>query len=127
MVEYGLPAYDAGLITSSRCMAGLFEGTMALCNRPKEVSNWLMVEAARLLKEQGMDADDIRFLPSSLAALITMVEGSEVNRIVAESVFEGAFIDDVGPRACVTRHGLKVVNGEGTLKYTMEDVTATNP
>ena len=127
MAEYGLPAYDADLITSSKHMADLFEETVALCNRPKEVSNWLMVEAMRLLKEQGMDVDDIRFSPSNLAALIAMVEGSEINRTVAKSVFEEIFMNDVDPRAYVTEHGLKVVNDEGALKRAVEDVIAANP
>ena len=127
MAEYGLPAYDADLITSSKHMADLFEETVALCNRPKEVSNSLMVEAMRLLKEQGMDVDDIRFSPSNLAALIAMVEGSEINRTVAKSVFEEIFMNDVDPRAYVTEHGLKVVNDEGALKRAVEDVIAANP
>ena len=127
MAEYGLPAYYADLITSSKHMADLFEETVALCNRPKEVSNWLMVEAMRLLKEQGMDVDDIRFSPSNLAALIAMVEGSEINRTVAKSVFEEIFMNDVDPRAYVTEHGLKVVNDEGALKRAVEDVIAANP
>ena len=65
MEEYGLPRYDAGLITSSKHMAGLFEETVRLCGRPKEVSNWLMVEAMRLIKEHEMDADHIRFHQST--------------------------------------------------------------
>mgnify|MGYP000414628395 CR=1 FL=1 len=81
MEEYGLPRYDAGLITSSKHMAGLFEETVRLCGRPKEVSNWLMVEAMRLIKEHEMDADHIRFSPVNLAALIRMVEQGTLNAI----------------------------------------------
>lgn len=127
MEAFGLPRYDAELITGSKRMADLFEETAAICGRPKEVSNWLMVEAMRLLKEQGMDVDDIRFSPSNLAALIAMVEGSEINRTVAKSVFEEIFMNDVDPRAYVTEHGLKVVNDEGALKRAVEDVIAANP
>jgi aspartyl-tRNA(Asn)/glutamyl-tRNA(Gln) amidotransferase subunit B len=50
--EFGLPAYDASIITGSKHLADLFEDTVALCNKPKEVSNWLMVETLRLLKEK---------------------------------------------------------------------------
>ena len=85
MEEYGLPRYDAGLITSSKHMAGLFEETVRLCGRPKEVSNWLMVEAMRLIKEHEMDADHIRFSPANLAALIRMVEQGDINRTVAKT------------------------------------------
>ena len=65
--EYGIPEYDIDIITSSKKMADIFEETIALGCRPKEVSNWLMVETMRLLKDEDMDADDIRFSPAHLA------------------------------------------------------------
>ena len=127
MEEYGLPRYDAGLITSSKHMAGLFEETVRLCGRPKEVSNWLMVEAMRLIKEHEMDADHIRFSPANLAALIRMVEQGDINRTVAKTVFEEIFDKDVEPEAFVEEKGLKVVNDEGALRSTIERVLAANP
>ena len=127
MEEYGLPRYDAGLITSSKHMADLFEETVRLCGRPKEVSNWLMVEAMRLIKEHEMDADHIRFSPANLAALIRMVEQGDINRTVAKTVFEEIFDKDVEPEAFVEEKGLKVVNDEGALRSTIERVLAANP
>ena len=127
MEEYGLPRYDAGLITSSKHMAGLFEETVRLCGRPKEVSNWLMVEAMRLIKEHEMDAEHIRFSPANLAALIRMVEQGDINRTVAKTVFEEIFDKDVEPEAFVEEKGLKVVNDEGALRSTIERVLAANP
>ena len=127
MEEYGLPQYDAGLITSSKHMADLFEETVRLCNRPKEVSNWLMVEAMRLLKEHEMDTDDIRFSPSNLASLIRMVEQGDINRTVAKTVFEEIFSNDVEPETYVEEKGLKVVNDEGALRSAIESVFAANP
>ena len=50
--EYGLPQYDAEILTGSKHLADVFEQTVAICGKPKEVSNWLMTEAMRLLKEQ---------------------------------------------------------------------------
>lgn len=127
MEMYGLPQYDAGLITGSKHMADIFEETVALCHKPKEVSNWLMVEAMRLLKEREMDADRIEFSPANLSALIQMVERGEVNRTVAKSVFEEIFISDVNPETYVEEKGLKVVNDEGALRRAVEDVIASNP
>ncbi len=48
--EFGIPGYDAQIITSSKRLADLFEATAAICRKPKKVSNWLMVETLRLLK-----------------------------------------------------------------------------
>ena len=51
-----LPEYDANIITGSRHLADIFEATVALCNKPKKVSNWLMVETMRLMKANEMEA-----------------------------------------------------------------------
>ena len=114
--EFGLPAYDAGLLTSSKHMADVFEETVALCGRPKEASNWLMVEAMRLLKEREMDAEEMRFSPAHLAGLIQMVEKGAINRTVAKTVFEEIFARDVDPEAYVKEKGLGVVKRRGHAK-----------
>lgn len=125
--EFGLPAYDAGLLTSSKHMADLFEETVKICGKPKEASNWLMVEAMRLLKEREMDAEEMKFSPAHLAALIQMVEKGAINRTVAKSVFEEIFAHDAEPEAYVKEKGLGVVNDEGTLKKVIEEIYEANP
>ena len=125
--EFGLPAYDAGLLTSSKHMADVFEETAALCGRPKEASNWLMVEAMRLLKEREMDAEEMRFSPAHLAGLIQMVEKGTISRTVAKTVFEEIFARDVDPEAYVKEKGLGVVNDEDTLKGVIEEIYEANP
>ena len=110
--EYGLPEYDARLLTGSKHMADIFEETTRLSGRPKEASNWLMVEAMRLMKEQEMEPEDMRFSPSHLAALIGMVEKNTINRTVAKTVFEEIFKHDADPEAYVEEKGLKVVKDE---------------
>lgn len=125
--EFGLPQYDAGILTDSKHMADLFEATVELCGKPKEVSNWLMVEAMRLLKEHGQDPEDMTFSPEHLAKLIQMVDGGVINRTVAKTVFEEIFAQDVDPDAYVEEKGLKVVNDEGTLRKTIQEITAANP
>ena len=125
--EFGLPAYDAGLLTSSKHMADVFEETAALCGRPKEASNWLMVEAMRLLKEREMDAEEMRFSPAHLAGLIQMVEKGTISRTVAKTVFEEIFARDVDPEAYVREKGLGVVSDEYTLKGVIEEIYEANP
>ena len=125
--EFGLPAYDAGLLTSSKHMADVFEETAALCGRPKEASNWLMVEAMRLLKEREMDAEEMRFSPAHLAGLIQMVEKGTISRTVAKTVFEEIFARDVDPEAYVREKGLGVVSDEDTLKGVIEEIYEANP
>ena len=125
--EYDIPEYDIDIITSTKKMADLFEETIALGAAPKKVSNWLMVETMRLLKEHEMEADEIRFSAAHLAALIQMVEAREINGTVAKEVFEKVFSENIDPKAYVEEHGLKTVNDEGALKKVVEEVIASNP
>ena len=125
--EFDIPDYDIEMITNSKHMADLFEATVAICNQPKKVSNWLMVETQRLLKEQGLEPEDIRFSPRHLASLVDMAERKVVNSSVAKEVFEVMFAEDIDPETYVEEKGLKTVRDEGTLRKTVEEVIAANP
>lgn len=125
--QFQIPQYDAEILTSSKHMADLFEATVELCGKPKEVSNWLMVETMRLLKEHEQDVEAIAFSPEHLAKLIQMVDAGAINRTVAKTVFEEIFANDAEPEAYVEAKGLKVVNDEGALRKTIEEIVAANP
>ncbi len=125
--EYGIPEYDINIITGSKKMADIFEATIAICNNPKKVSNWLMVETMRLVKEYNMDFDDLSFSPENLAKLIGLVEAGTINGTVAKEVFEVIFKDDIDPEKYVEEKGLKVVHDEGALRATIEEIISKNP
>lgn len=125
--EFGLPAYDASIITGSKHLADLFEDTVALCNKPKEVSNWLRVETLRLLKEKEMDPEDISFSPAQLASVIKMVDEGKINRTVAKDVFEKVFCQNVNPEEYVEQQGLGLVSDDSLLKDTICRIIADNP
>mgnify|MGYP004613255455 FL=1 len=125
--EFDIPEYDIGIITDSKHMADLFEETVAICKQPKKVSNWLMGETLRLLKEKNMDPEHIRFAPENLAKLIGLVDAKAINSSVAKEVFEVMFEEDVDPEKYVEEKGLKTVNDEGALRKTIEEIIAANP
>ena len=125
--EFDLPDYDIDIITASKRMADLFEATVALGAQPKKVSNWLMVETLRLLKEKEMDPEDIRFSPEHLAKLISLADSKAVNSSVAKEVFEEMFESDIDPEKYVEEKGLKTVNDESALRRAVEKVIADNP
>lgn len=125
--EYDIPDYDIDIITNTKRMADLFEQTVALGAQPKKVSNWLMGETLRLLKERSMDPEDIRFTPDELSSLIAMVDKKEINTSVAKEVFEAMFDGGVDPAKYVEEKGLKTVHDEGALRKTIEEVVANNP
>lgn len=125
--EFGIPDYDIEIITGSKRLADLFEETVALGSQPKKVSNWLMVETMRLMKEKEMDAEDLCFSPENLAKLIALTDSKAINGTVAKEVFEIMFEKDIDPEKYVEEHGLKTVNDEGALRKVVEEVIASNP
>ncbi len=125
--DFDIPDYDAQIITSAKKLADIFEATTAICKKPKKVSNWLMVETMRLMKEHEMEADDLKFSPENLAKLIELADAGTINSSVAKEVFEKIFLEDIAPDKYVEEHGLKTVNDEGALRSTIEKVIADNP
>ena len=125
--EFDIPDYDAQIITGSKKLADLFEATTAICKKPKKVSNWLMVETMHLMKEHGMEPEDLRFSPENLAALIDLTDAGTINSSVAKDVFEKVFLENVDPERYVDEHGLKMVSNEGELRSVIEQVMAANP
>ncbi len=125
--EFDIPEYDARILTESKQMADLFEAATALCGKPKKVSNWLMGETLRLLKEENLEPEDLRFSPEHLAKLIDLAEAGTVNQTVAKEVFEHIFREDIDPEKYVREHGLKTVSDEGALRSAVERVIADNP
>lgn len=125
--EFGLPEYDAQILTATKKLADIFEATTELCKKPKKVSNWLMGETMRLLKEHDMDAEDIKFSPVNLAKIIELTEARTINGSVAKEVFEKVFTEDIDPDKYVEEKGLKTVNDEGALRETIEQIIKDNP
>ena len=125
--EFDIPQYDAEILTNSKKLADIFEHTTAICKKPKKVSNWLMVETLRLLKDNNQEPEDLKFSPENLAKLIDLVDGGTINNKTAKEVFEVVFKEDVDPETYVEEHGLKSVNDEGALRAVIEEIVAANP
>lgn len=125
--QYDIPDYDIEIITESRHMADIFEAAVALGSQPKKVSNWLMGETLRLLKEKELDPEVIRFSPEHLAKLIALEESRVINSTVAKEVFVHMFLEDVEPGEYVERHGLNMVSDEDSLSKVVKEVMAANP
>ena len=125
--EFGIPDYDIEIITESKHMADLFEAATAICGQPKKVSNWLMGETLRLMKEKETDAQDLCFAPEHLAKLIRLTDEKVITGAVAKEVFEVMFAENIDPERYVEEKGLKTVNDEAALQKTVAEVIAANP
>ena len=125
--EFDIPDYDAEILTGSKHLADLFEETTELCGKPKKVSNWLMGETLRLLKEAGQEPEEITFSAAHLAKLIELLDAGTINQTVAKEAFEQIFREDIDPEQYVEAHGLKMVNDDNLLRTVVEQVIAANP
>lgn len=125
--EYGLPEYDTEIITSDKKLTDIFESCVASGAAPKEVSNWIMGDMMRLMKEKEMEASDLNFSPEYLVSMIRMIEKNTINRKVARKVFEAIFTENADPQQYVKEHGLETVSDEGALRGVIEKIIADNP
>ncbi len=125
--EYGLPEYDAFILTSSKKMADYFDETVRLGAKPKTASNWLMGDISKLINDREMETGDVPFAPSDLKALIDLIENGAISNSAAKKVLTEMFNQPEAPEKIVERLGLSQVSDEGALKQMIQEVLEQNP
>ncbi|ALA59821.1 Asp-tRNA(Asn)/Glu-tRNA(Gln) amidotransferase subunit GatB [Nitrospira moscoviensis] len=125
--EYGLPPYDAGVLTASKALADYFEACVARFPHPKTVSNWVMGELSRELNNSGTDVTASPVSPERLVSLLTMVEQGTVSLKVARDIFPELYRSGKTPEQIVQEKGLTQVSDEGSLEKLIDEVLAKNP
>ena len=140
--EYGLPEYDAGVLTASKGVADFFEACVKQFNQPKTVSNWVMGELTRELNNSGpnhtMKAESgqynvtgepiaLSFSPARLVSLLQLVERGAISLKVAREIFPEVYSSGKTPEQIVQEKGLIQVSDEGTLDTMIDEVLAKNP
>ena len=125
--EFNLPEYDADIITLYKPLADLFEAAVQKRSAPKEASNWLMGETMRIVKDKGIEPDQVKLTGENFAKFLKLIENDVINKTVAKEVFEAIFDGGVNPEAYVEEHGLKMDNDTDGLKKIIEEVVANNP
>jgi len=125
--NYGLPEYDADMLTQSRAMADYFEEATKLSNQPKTVSNWMMGELMRLLNTDGHEIDASPVKPDRLAGLIKMIEGGVISIKIAKTVFEEMYKSGKDAETVVQEQGLVQVSDTGAIETIIDEVIKANP
>jgi len=125
--EYGLPEYDAGILTSSKRISDFFEEAAGRSGNAKAVSNWIMGDLMRILKEKDMDAEKIPFPAGYLARMVGMIEKGTISGTIAKKVFERMFDSGKDPETIVKEEGLEVVSDEGALSELVRRIVRNNP
>jgi len=128
MLDYGLPEYDAAMLTQSRAMASYFEATSQACRQAKLASNWIMGELSRRLNADEIDITQAPLRAAQLAQLISRIADSTISNSAARQVFDALWLD---PSADVDQEiearGLTQLNDSGELEKIVDAAVAANP
>jgi aspartyl-tRNA(Asn)/glutamyl-tRNA(Gln) amidotransferase subunit B len=123
----GLPEYDAGVLTADPALAAWFEAAVAAFPQPKTVSNWVMGELLRLLRDAGRDARDCPVPPAELAALLAAIDAGTVTRALAKGALETMFREGKTASAVIAALGPAGAGGADELAGLADRVIAENP
>ncbi len=125
--NYGLPEYDAGVLSADRAVADFFEETARLCGQPKAASNWVMTEVLRVISEKGLEITALKITPRALADLIGMVVEGKINTTAAKEVFDVLAVRGGEARAVVEERGLLQVRDAAAIEEYVLAAIADNP
>ena len=125
--EYEIPEYDAGVLTASQPLAGFYEKSIRFYNKPKVVSNWIMGELLRELKNDERGIEDCPITPKTLADMLALMDNGVINGKIAKTVFEEMYRTGKTAEAIVQEKGLTQITDEGKIIKIIEDVMVANP
>jgi aspartyl-tRNA(Asn)/glutamyl-tRNA(Gln) amidotransferase subunit B len=125
--DYGIPAYDAKVLTNSRALADYFDHCCQLYPNPKAVSNWIMGELLRLLNAEGLGINESKVTAPLLAELLTLMDKGTISGKIAKTVLEEMFKTGQAPELIVKEKGLVQITDESALVEQIEQVIAANP
>jgi aspartyl-tRNA(Asn)/glutamyl-tRNA(Gln) amidotransferase subunit B len=125
--EYGLPEYDADMLTQSRALADYFESAAKLSGQPKVVSNWMMGELMRLLNADSREIEACPLTPERLAGMVKMIDGGVISTKIAKTVFEEMYQTGKDAETVVREKGLVQVSDTGAIEQIIGEVIKANP
>jgi aspartyl-tRNA(Asn)/glutamyl-tRNA(Gln) amidotransferase subunit B len=127
VAEYGIPEYDAGVLTSSKALADYYEACLKRYPKPKVVSNWIMVELLRALNRDGIEVEQSRVTPENLAELFKLIDDGTISGTMAKSVFDAMYETGKPAAEIVQEKGLRQISDENALGAAIEQVLTDNP
>jgi len=128
MLDYGLPEYDATMLTQSRAMAAYFEATSQACGQAKLASNWIMGELSRRLNVDEIDITQAPLRAAQLAQLISRIADGTISNSAARQVFDVLWLDASGDvDQVIAARGLRQLNDSGELEKIVDAAVAANP
>lgn len=126
--QYGLPVYDADILTGEHSLSDYFETAVRLyASDPKRISNWLMNDVLRLMNERGLLARELRLTPAHLVEIIRLVDIGTINISTGKLLLEKVESTGRSPAEIVEQEGLAKVSDEEALRAICAEVVRENP
>jgi aspartyl-tRNA(Asn)/glutamyl-tRNA(Gln) amidotransferase subunit B len=127
VAQYGIPVYDASVLTTTRALADFYEEAVKLCGKPKIAGNWVMGDLLRYLNEQKRDIQSSPVSPAHIAEMINLIEDGTISGKIAKEVFEEMYKSAKRPADIVKEKGLTQITDEGAVVKAVEEAMAKNP
>ncbi|MBP1744098.1 MAG: gatB [Firmicutes bacterium] len=127
VAEYGIPKYDAGVLTLTSAMADFFDEAAKLSGDPKAASNWLMGDVSRMMNEKDIAVEELKFGPSQLSELIKLINSGTISNSIGKKVIEEMFVTGKNPQNIVEESGLVQNNDESEILEVVKKIISDNP
>jgi len=125
--EYGLPAYDANVLTSSRVNADFFETVAKACGDAKLAANWVMGDFAAALNKADLEIEQSPVNADALAGLLSRITDNTISGKIAKQVFEAMWAGEGSADEVIEAKGLKQITDTGAIEALVDEVLAANP
>jgi len=125
--DYGLPAYDANVLTSSRTNADFFETVAKACGDAKLAANWVMGEFAAALNKADLEIEQSPVNADALAGLLSRITDNTISGKIAKQVFEAMWAGEGSADEVIEAKGLKQITDTGAIEALVDEVLAANP
>jgi len=120
MKDYGLPRYDVEILVSDKELSRYFEETIKLFPEPKTVSNWIMTELLRELKDGSVSPKDSPLPPSILAELLSLIKDETISIKIGKEIFPELYKSGISPKRLVEQKGLLQISDESAIIATID-------
>ena len=124
--EFGLPPYDAGILTEERATAEFFEAVAAASGNAKQAANWMMGDVRRVLQKHEIELGDAKMRPEQLAALIALVADGTISGKAAKEICEPVVIEGRDPKSVVEERGLAQTSDASAVAGFVDQALAAN-
>ncbi len=122
VLEYGIPAYDADILTREKAVSEFFETVASITSDKKIASNWVMGEVLRVLKEGNLSIADLKFTPLHLGEMINLIQSGVISGKIAKTVFEFMLAEGLPPGKIVEEKNLMVISDVGAIEGFIREI-----